>query len=70
MGYSTDFYGQIKFDKRLDEELRNYINEFSMTRRMKRDVDIIKQVDPDWERHLRGLSLHQFLLHFPRCSRN
>lgn len=39
MGYSTDFYGEFKFDKPLTQEHMEYINDFSRTRRMKRDVD-------------------------------
>lgn len=36
MGYSTDFYGSVSFNKPIADELKNYINKFSATRRMKR----------------------------------
>ena len=49
MGYTTYFNGGLKFNKPLTWELRDYINAFSSTRRMKRDVDKIKALYPDWK---------------------
>ena len=51
MGYSTDFYGSVTFNKPITEELKNYINKFGETRRMKRDVEKIKKNFPDWEKN-------------------
>ena len=49
MGYTTYFNGGLQFNKPVTRELRDYINAFSSTRRMKRDVDKIKEVYPDWK---------------------
>ena len=51
MGYSTDFYGSVSFNKPIADELKNYINKFSATRRMKRDVEKIKKLFPDWDKN-------------------
>ena len=51
MGYSTDFYGSVSFNKPITDELKNYINKFSATRRMKRDVEKIKKIFPDWDKN-------------------
>ena len=51
MGYTTDFYGSVTFNKPITEELKNYINKFGETRRMKRDVEKIKKTFPDWEKN-------------------
>ena len=51
MGYTTDFYGSVTFNKPITEELKNYINKFCETRRMKRDVEKIKKTFPDWEKN-------------------
>ena len=51
MGYSTDFYGSVSFNKPISDELKNYINKFSATRRMKRDVEKIKKIFPDWDKN-------------------
>ena len=51
MGYTTDFYGSVSFNKPITDELRDYINKFSETRRMKRDVEKIKENFPDWEKN-------------------
>ncbi len=51
MGYQTDFYGSVSFNKPITDELRDYINKFSRTRRMKRDVEKIKKNFPDWEKN-------------------
>ena len=39
MGYSTDFYGSFKLSRKATKKEKNYINLFSGTRRMKRDVN-------------------------------
>lgn len=49
MGYTTWFNGTLQFNKPITEELKNYINSFARTRHMKRNVDKIKRIDPQWE---------------------
>jgi hypothetical protein len=49
MGYTTYFSGSFEFDKPVTDELRNYINKFSDTRRMMRDNDMIKALYPNWK---------------------
>lgn len=44
MGYSTDFYGAFKLSRPATEEEKNYINTFSGTRRMKRDVNKLMEL--------------------------
>ena len=51
MGYTTEFYGELTFNKPISKELKTYINEFSMRRHMIRDINIIKRMDPDWKQH-------------------
>ena len=48
MGYTTDFYGSLTFNKPVSEELKAYINRFACTRRMPRDNDKIKEIYPNW----------------------
>lgn len=48
MGYTTEFYGGFTFDNPVSEELKNYINKFSEIRHMKRDVEKIKEMYPNW----------------------
>lgn len=38
MGYTTDFTGSFKFSRLLSIKEKNYLNDFSKTRRMKRDT--------------------------------
>lgn len=49
MGYTTTFEGSLEFNKEVTEELKNFINNFSNIRHMKRDVDKIKELFPDWK---------------------
>lgn len=49
MGYTTYFSGSFEFDKPVTDELKNYINKFSDTRRMMRDNDMIKALYPNWK---------------------
>ena len=44
MGYSTDFNGSIKIEPALNEKQRDYINDLSHTRRMKRDVNKLMEI--------------------------
>jgi hypothetical protein len=44
MGYTTDFNGHLTLSKPLTEEQFKYINKFSETRRMKRDVSILMEL--------------------------
>lgn len=39
MGYTTEFQGQFDLNKPLTQELANYLNNLSGTRRMKRNLD-------------------------------
>lgn len=48
MGYTTDFYGSLQFNKPVAPWLAEYINKFSGTRRMKRDPEKIKALFPDY----------------------
>ena len=48
MGYTTDFCGSLSFNKPVAPWLADYINNFSDTRRMKRDVEKIKEMYPNW----------------------
>ena len=49
MGYTTWFNGSFEIDKPVNEEFENYINTFSSTRRMKRNVEKIKELYPNWK---------------------
>ena len=51
MGYRTIFNGHLYFDKPVEKTLKQYINNFQEIRHMKRDVSIIKEIDPEWETH-------------------
>ena len=51
MGYTTEFRGCVTLDKPLDEELNKYLDDFLKTRRMMRDVEKIKEMDADWQKH-------------------
>jgi hypothetical protein len=44
MGYTTDFDGSLKLSKQLTPEQKDYINLFSDTRRMKRDVNKLMEL--------------------------
>jgi hypothetical protein len=44
MGYSTDFYGSFKLSRKVTKKEKNYINLFSSTRRMKRDVNKLMEL--------------------------
>lgn len=48
MGYTTDFYGSLEFNKPVAPWLVDYIDKFSKTRRVKRDPEKIKQQFPNW----------------------
>lgn len=48
MGYLTDFYGSLEFNKPVAPWLTEYINKFNNTRRMKRDPEKIKELFPNW----------------------
>jgi len=39
MGYTTDFNGEFKLNKKLDAETHTFLNKLAETRRMKRNVD-------------------------------
>ncbi len=51
MGYVTYFEGSFKFNHPPSEYMIKYINSFSTSRRVKRDVELIKKIDGDWEKH-------------------
>ena len=49
MGYTTTLTGHLSFNKKPNNELKKYINNFSKSRRMKRDVNKIKELDANWQ---------------------
>ena len=49
MGYTTYFNGALTFNKEVTPQLKEYINRFSSTRRMSRDVEKIKEIYPNWK---------------------
>lgn len=48
MGYTTWFSGSLSFNKEVTDQLKEYINRFSNTRRMPRDNEKIKELYPNW----------------------
>lgn len=50
MGYTTEFEGSFKFEEPLTDEMMHYINRFSTTRRIKRNVEKIKETYSDWKK--------------------
>lgn len=44
MGYSTYFTGSLELSRELFAREKDYINNFSRTRRMKRDVDVLMEM--------------------------
>lgn len=44
MGYTTDFWGELTLSKPLSKKRLDYINTFSETRRMKRDVNKLMEL--------------------------
>lgn len=51
MGYTTEFEGHFDIKPAPSPEIAEYVNRFSQTRHMKRDVEAVKRLDPDWEKH-------------------
>lgn len=49
MGYHTDFNGSLSFNREVTPQMEEYINRFSATRRMPRDVEKIKEIYPNWK---------------------
>ena len=49
MGYTTKFEGSFEFEEPLTDEMIQYINRFSTTRRIKRNVVKIKETYSDWK---------------------
>lgn len=47
MGYTTMFQGGFQFDKRLDEKLFQYLNDFANVRHCLLDLDYIKANNPE-----------------------
>lgn len=54
MGYTTDFIGNLSFDKPVDKNHEEYINQFSNTRRMQRN-EALCETRPDPIRKAVGL---------------
>lgn len=54
MGYTTYFDGQIELDKPLTDELYDFLIKFSNTRRMKRDVNKLKEMGYDGDYGVEG----------------
>ena len=50
MGYTTEFIGKFTFNREPSQELKDYINCFAKTRHVKRDVEAIQKIFPDWEK--------------------
>lgn len=44
MGYTTEFEGKFKLNKELDEDTYEFLIKLAKTRRMKRDVSILKSM--------------------------
>lgn len=44
MGYTTNFYGTVYFNKPVTPELKEFINKFSHNRHMTRDPELIKRI--------------------------
>ena len=44
MSYHTEFEGRIELNKRLDEDLFNFLMKLNQTRRMKRDSEKLKEM--------------------------
>ena len=49
MGYTTIFRGSFQFNTKVPEKIADYIKKFSRTRHMRRNVDQIKLMYPDWK---------------------
>lgn len=49
MGYTTEFTGEFEFNKEVPMYVKDYINRFCRTRHMRRNVDELKQMYPDWK---------------------
>lgn len=49
MGYTTTFDGKFQIDPPLSPKLADYINRFANVRHMRRNVDEIKKVYPNWK---------------------
>lgn len=49
MGYTTYFDGSLEFNKEISLELADYINKFANVRHMRRDVEKIKELYPNWK---------------------
>ena len=56
MGYTTDFYGQFELDRPLAPKHAEYLNQFSETRRMKRNAGVAAKL-PDPTREAAGLPI-------------
>lgn len=50
MGYTTEFEGSFEFEEPLTDKMIQYINRFSTTRRIKRNVEKIKETYSDWKK--------------------
>ena len=51
MGYTTEFIGEFKTDRPVDDTFFHYINTFAITRHMDRDEQKVKSCDPQWKEH-------------------
>lgn len=49
MGYTTIFKGRFEFDREIDPQLADYINNFAKIRHVKRSVSAYKELHPDWQ---------------------
>ena len=51
MGYTTWFKGKFRFNKKIDDKLYKYLTNFNNTRHMKRDINRIIEMYPDWKKY-------------------
>ena len=51
MGYNTDFNGCFITTPPVPETLENFINAFANIRHVKRNIEKIRELDPDWQEH-------------------
>jgi len=51
MGYTTTFTGAFHLNKPLDPALETFFKRFSQTRHVRRDIAVIKAMDPEWKEH-------------------
>ena len=51
MGYTTEFLGGFEFDKPVEPDFAEYLNDFAKMRHMRLNVDEVKKDDAEWAKH-------------------